>query len=366
VNVNIPRGLGRSGVVDGDAPGREPLAAFAPTEGDATLLAFALSRDDRVERWTAWRSAHELDDVAGVTHELLPAVYKRLEELRHPDPDLGRLRGIYRYQWTRGQQHRAAANGAHEVLGRARVWHLRPWDLDAAARIEKPGVLLLTTPRITVPYERSGAAIEALSAAGWTVAPVPRASRSVRARLTQTEWNLEQPGGASLILANHYNPRLRDRAQERDVWRRSTPAGGYARDVAPSDLIFGALTDAIAHREALRWAVASFHLSTALETATGGPIDLGALLSARVARFLLGPVESRLAYLATIEPENATVAGALAAARAERARLDADRPAGRGARGAIGLLPHMAEASIRIVRRFGGPRGTWRYLRATR
>jgi hypothetical protein len=85
-----------------------------------------------------------------------------------------------------------------------------------------------------------------------------------------------------------------------------------------------------------------------------------------VARFLLGPVESRLAYLATIEPENATIAGALAAARAERARLDADRPAGRGARGAIGLLPHMAEASIRIVRRFGGPRGTWRYLRATR
>jgi hypothetical protein len=83
-----------------------------PDPDQALLLRAALGRGDQAR--SAWRSwvagggdVQALDEPA---HRLLPQLYRNLEALGVDDPELGRLKGVYRHSWYRNQRllHRAA------------------------------------------------------------------------------------------------------------------------------------------------------------------------------------------------------------------------------------------------------------------
>jgi hypothetical protein len=337
---------------------------FAPSPSDRALLSFVLATDDDLGPWHDWSGRTKIAEVEGATHDLLPALYKRLEQLQYAGDAMGRLRGIYRHNWTRSQQHRAVARSVSEALSAAGIPHLGPVDQAASELLSEPGVMPLRRPRVTVPYERSGVALETLIEAGWTITQPRGGIRSVRARLVRTTWELEDDSGNAVTVANHYNPALRDREQERAVWERSgAVAGTSARRAAVADLMFATLTDSPAHAEALRWAVGSL----AIARAHPSGVDLSCVSDTSVARFLLPLVEARLAFLGSVDAENRAIRDAHQAIR----ELLGGEPAarGRGVRAGMRLRAdravHYLGAAPRLLHRYGGVRGTWRYLRAT-
>ena len=69
-----------------------------------SLLKACLAPADEVERhWRAWREQADLDSLDDASNRLLPLLYRRLEAAGIADPDMARLRGVYRYHWCRNQ-----------------------------------------------------------------------------------------------------------------------------------------------------------------------------------------------------------------------------------------------------------------------
>lgn len=338
------------------------LPLFSIDQADRTLLTFVLQSDDDLDGWNEWRRLIALEDIAGDTHELIPALYKRLEG-RYDGPEMGRLRGIYRFHWTRSQQHQAGDRAISNALSSARIDHLGPADRAAGGDLDEPGILPLRQPRVTVRYEESGAALRALAAAGWSVERADRGARALRARLVQTEWQLTDGEGREARLVNHYNPAFRDRVAERVVWERSLgTVGGSERLASAEDRFLASLSDAIAHQGALRWAIAT----VAIARAGNGLDALDAMLRAPVVQFALPVLESRLAFLmAAVDVP--LLDQALEAIRG--ARSDANSVgtgSGTSLPRAAATPVHLALAAPRLIGRYGGLRGTWRYLRSAR
>jgi hypothetical protein len=83
------------------------LAGPWPTPDQRLLLRAVLDEEDSaLDAWNTWLAGHNLDlhgDYASWI--LLPLLFRRLERLssRRDLPELGRLRGIYRYCWSKNQ-----------------------------------------------------------------------------------------------------------------------------------------------------------------------------------------------------------------------------------------------------------------------
>jgi len=88
---------------------------FWPDPVQQLLLDFCLLPDDRQARvaWERWKKGVDLDDLDHASFRIMSLAYTRLMNLKMEDPDLGRIRGIYRYQWTRNQ---IAFRGKADVL----------------------------------------------------------------------------------------------------------------------------------------------------------------------------------------------------------------------------------------------------------
>jgi len=81
----------------------EPLSrANWPSESQV-LLARAAASDDgaAVDAWREWRRRSALDSIDFGSFALLPSVYQRLQQVGHDDPDMPRIRGIYKQSWLR-------------------------------------------------------------------------------------------------------------------------------------------------------------------------------------------------------------------------------------------------------------------------
>lgn len=339
------------------------MPQFVISEADRLLLSFVLATDDRLGDWNAWRDLMAIADIDGTTHELLPSLYKRLEAMAYAGDELARLRGIYRYHWTRSQQRIAAARAVRQTFSGASLHFIGPADETASSYLAEPGTLPLHTPRFTVRYKDSGAALDALADAGWEVSP-SGARRSIRARLVQSEWELEDSNGHRVLLSNFFNHWLRSRSYQRTVWARTTGIEGTTeRQPHVADLLLASLTDEIAYAPALRWAVSSLAVAASAEQIE----HLTAALDAPVIRYLLPPLEARLAALHEQRPDVRTVEAALTITRAAQQRTvtpdTATRP---GVRQRVADLGHVIVAAPRIVRRFGGVNGTRRYLARSR
>jgi hypothetical protein len=79
--------------------------AWLPNAAQELLLQIALGESaERVERdWARWKSLALLADVDGDSFQILPLAYRNLTLLGIDDAELTKLRGIYRYTWSRHQ-----------------------------------------------------------------------------------------------------------------------------------------------------------------------------------------------------------------------------------------------------------------------
>ena len=82
--------------------GRRLAGTFWPSRRERLLLLTALAEPDRaLEAWQELRPELDLQTMEDSVFAALPLVYRRLDAAGLDDPDLSRLKGIYRNTWTR-------------------------------------------------------------------------------------------------------------------------------------------------------------------------------------------------------------------------------------------------------------------------
>lgn len=84
-----------------DAP---PSSQNLPTRGQEALLHACLCPPELFgQHWQVWRDAEDIERLDESSNRLLPLLFRQAELAGWEDHEMGRLRGIYRYQWCRNQ-----------------------------------------------------------------------------------------------------------------------------------------------------------------------------------------------------------------------------------------------------------------------
>ena len=82
--------------------GRRLQGAFWPSRRERLVLVTALGEPDRaLAAWQELRRDFDLQTTEDLAFAALPLVYRRLRAAGIDDPDLARLKGIYRSAWAR-------------------------------------------------------------------------------------------------------------------------------------------------------------------------------------------------------------------------------------------------------------------------
>ena len=147
--------------------------SFWPTEEQEQLLRAALLEGGESERsWQAVRPTLDIDRLDAGAARLLPLVYLKLVERGSDDPLLPRMKGLYRYLWSRNQLNIDAVADMLRTLHRNGIETLL---LGSTALIHRyysqQGTRLLDEPAVLVRLDHRTAALAALDRAGWHVAP---------------------------------------------------------------------------------------------------------------------------------------------------------------------------------------------------
>jgi hypothetical protein len=143
---------------------------FWPNRDQLLLLKFCLLDDDGAARaaWKEWKTRVDLDDLDAGSLRILSLVYRRLVDLQIEDPDLQRIKGIHRYQWTRNQ---LAWRGKAELLRALQAQGIDTLLLKGAALGQtvypEPTARGMHDLDFLVPIANAPAAIELLQARGW-------------------------------------------------------------------------------------------------------------------------------------------------------------------------------------------------------
>jgi hypothetical protein len=142
-------------------------AEWLPSPEQEALLGAAIAIDAAEARrsWERWNALTALDRAGPVSFNLLPLVYRNLTNLGATGTDIDRLRGIYRYTWSRNQVLMRTGARAIETLERAGIATLVL--KGAAVTIQQfgdLGVRPMVDFDLLVPQQRAYEAIEALLA----------------------------------------------------------------------------------------------------------------------------------------------------------------------------------------------------------
>jgi hypothetical protein len=317
--------------------------------------------DDRhdLSLWQRWRASVDLDSASSASHELLPSAVRLLELANgDPDPDLGRLRGLYRHRWVLRQRHIAAAERAMRDLDAAGVPYMAPVDQDVMDLVPEPLVLALRRPRLIVPDARLRASLDALLDSGWRPAEGAGVG-SMRRRLVQTEWTLAA-AESTIVLGIDLDAGVRDQRYRNEVWARAVPSDGSARcRPAPIDLFVAMLWDAAFDDGAWRWAIGALAIARRHDRFD----EAASVWEVPGFARLLPVAVSRLAFLVDVDPQCPSLVGALTVARDAQRRLAPTQHA-------VGPLvrqwrhrTRQAGALAAAIRRHGGLAGTVAYAR---
>ena len=144
---------------------------YWPTlEQELLLRAALLPGPVAVAAWNEVRPKVDLDRIDPVSQRLLPLLYRNLCRLHVDDPWLPRLKGIYRYAWSRNQMlfHHARA-----LLGALAQNEIPTLVLKGAAVVlshygSDPGLRPMHDFDILVPTARAEQARDVLQGAGWS------------------------------------------------------------------------------------------------------------------------------------------------------------------------------------------------------
>jgi hypothetical protein len=334
-----------------------------PSEADLALLRVVMAPADEIAaRWEAWAAGADIEVLSQAAYGLLPALYKALQAAGVTHPWVARVRGTYRRHWTERQRHLAAYEAAASVLTDAGIEFLRPSDQQVGEFLDDPAVLPLGRPRLAVSWWKAPDALDALADTGWRVDDEASRRRSLRARLTRTNWPISTEGGMTAELVNFFNPWIVDERRDADVWERARAAPGSGPpNASASDVAVATLTDHLELAGALRWALGA----AAVLDAIGENVSLQPNLDRPVARWVLPTVVARLRLLASEElSPNAGRVMLEAQELAARHRLpttSAERASDWGRR-RVRALARRPTAARQILTRYGGLAGVRSYL----
>jgi hypothetical protein len=334
-----------------------------PTEGDLALLRVVMApTDETAARWETWAAGVDIDVLSQAAYGLLPALYKALEAAGVTHPWLARVRGTYRRHWTERQRHLVAYEAAASVLSNAGVEFLRPADQQVGDFLDDPAVLQLGRPRLAVSWWTAPNALDALADAGWRVDDEASRRRSLRARLTRTNWPISTESGMTAELVNFFNPWIVDERRDADVWERARAAvGSGPPNASASDVAVAALTDRLELAGAVRWALGA----AAVLDAVGENLRLQPILDRPAARWVLPIVVSRLELLVS-EGLSANAGRPLLEAQElavlHRLPTTPSQRASDWGRRRVRALARRPTAARQILMRYGGLAGVRSYL----
>ena len=275
--------------------GSAPSGRGRPTPDQELLLEAGTARPEPARAaWKAWQARNRLDDVDPGAQRLLPLVYRHLEDELAEDPDLGRLRGLYRRSWYRNQIVFRWAGQALESLGSV---GLETIALKGAALstlyYRDAGARPVHDVDILVRTEQAEAALDALAAEGWT--PVTDVPRRVFLAVRHAE-ELARGDGARIDL--HWNA-LWQPGRDDDFWDAAADLelhGQWTRALCPSDELLHACVHGAAWNAVppVRWVADAL---TVLAQA-GEAIDWERLVAQARARQVTYALADALGYLA--------------------------------------------------------------------
>lgn len=269
-----------------------------PDERQRQLLRVVLAGDHEArEAWRFWQADCDFErDIDGAAFALMGLVFRRVQALDLPTPPelLGRLRGIYRFLWSKNQSVLVTLRRAHATLTAA---GLPVMVLKGLATVDRCygdwGLRLTNDLDLLLPDSAVDAAHGALHAAGWR--PVWRPDEAWRSIAHGVAYS--HAAGPSVDL--HWRPYLLNStaAAETGLWQRAeTVELGGCRVQVPE--LHDLLVLACFHgRKPMRTAVTRWIVDAHRIVHTLGNPDWAAVRERAAAAGLEQPVGEALRYL---------------------------------------------------------------------
>ncbi|HKQ58203.1 MAG TPA: nucleotidyltransferase family protein [Candidatus Eisenbacteria bacterium] len=276
--------------------GAGPESALWPTTGQELLLrASVMDGEDAIAAWGSWKSHHDLIE-SHLDHgsfRLLPLVYRNLLAQEADEPEMPRLKGIYRYWWCSNQRLFYRAAGVVQALEAAGIRTLLLKGTALSLQFYRDtGVRPMGDIDLLVPWDRAKDAIACLGRHGWRPAR-PRVHDLIR---YQHCVRLEHETGEALDLHWHVLRECVGRDDDRGFWERAVPVEVlHARSLALGS------TDALLHTivHGMRWNEEPTvrWIPDAMRVLREGGIDWALLLEEARRRQMVMRTSSGLHYL---------------------------------------------------------------------
>ena len=163
-------------------PPSAPRGSFWPSETQAALIRVAFSAPgETAAAWTRVRPQFELDRLETGTFALLPVLYRALARGGVPEPQLPRLKGIYRSTWYRNTLLLEQTRMIVDALADAGIRFALVAGIGTAFRFYG-GIGLRPTPAVELLLARREAqdALRALERLGWGASSEVEGGRALR------------------------------------------------------------------------------------------------------------------------------------------------------------------------------------------
>lgn len=145
-------------------------ARFFPKAHQRYLLQACLLRnaDEARAAWKKWKACVDLDDLDPASFRIMSLAYRRMIDLGIDDPDAGRMKGLYRYHWTRNQ---LAWRGKDRILRGLEALGIPTLLLKGAALsrtvYREPATRGMHDLDVLVPVKDAARAMDYLQGEGW-------------------------------------------------------------------------------------------------------------------------------------------------------------------------------------------------------
>lgn len=142
------------------------------------VIAALGGRDVAAPAWAAWSRDVTLDAAPPAAFAVLPAVSRNLDRLGFESPEAARLRGVFRYAWTRAQLTLRDLFEVVDALARADIRTVAHRGIPTASRaLGHPGALYVDQTDLLVGPHDLDRAADVLARLGWAPPrPIPPAS----------------------------------------------------------------------------------------------------------------------------------------------------------------------------------------------
>lgn len=146
---------------------RDRRPSWLPNRRQRLVLEAALFDRDRAQAaWRELKGLTSIDDLDGASGGMLPLVYRNLNRFGIDDPEVGKLKGTYRYNWAQNQLTLKAAEKSHAVLEQAGIETMVLKGLAlSVSHYKDMGVRRMVDADVLVPRTSAATAVKAMETA---------------------------------------------------------------------------------------------------------------------------------------------------------------------------------------------------------